>query len=428
MKEFEILDVNAIEVIDSNGKPTLNVTVTLKDGIKGSVSVPSGNGESRYGAYELRDGDKRHNGFGVEQAVTNVNTRIADKLIGMNVLEQAKIDRLLIQADGTENKRKYGANAILGVSLACVKAASNALDIPLYRYIGGVNTNKLPMPVGSMINGNNKSDNLDIEKIMIIPVGADSFTHAMDIICEVRSSLKKLLADNDMLYGLGNDGGFVTGLSSVKNAFELIGKAVENAGYHLESDIRFAVDTKASRLQEDNSELYYFPGESKALGKDVYRNAEEMVQYYEELANNYPIYSVQDGLGADDIKGWKLITYRLGKKMQLSGSDLFETNLERLVWGVENEMANAITIKCSDAGTLTEILEVVEKAKKAGYHIIISRNYGETEDYFIADLSVALSAEQFAVGAPCRSDCTSKYNRMLVIENELNKIKKFLAI
>ena len=296
MKEFEILDVRAIEVIDSNGKPTLNVTVTLKDGIKGSVTVPSGSGEPRYGAYELRDGEKRHNGLGVEQAVTNVNTRIADKLIGMNVLEQAKIDKLLIQADGTDNKRKYGANAILGVSLACVKAASNALDIPLYRYIGGVNTNKLPMPVGSMINGYNKTDNLDIEKIMIAPACADSFAHAVDIICEIRASLRKLLIDSDMLFGLGNDGSFVTGISSVKKAFEVLEKAVENAGYHTESDIRFAVDTKASRLQEDNSELYYFPGESRALGKDVYRNAEEMVQYYEEFADNFPIYLIQDGL------------------------------------------------------------------------------------------------------------------------------------
>ena len=428
MKEFEILDVRAIEVIDSNGKPTLNVTVTLKDGIKGSVTVPSGSGEPRYGAYELRDGEKRHNGLGVEQAVTNVNTRIADKLIGMNVLEQAKIDKLLIQADGTDNKRKYGANAILGVSLACVKAASNALDIPLYRYIGGVNTNKLPMPVGSMINGYNKTDNLDIEKIMIAPACADSFAHAVDIICEIRASLRKLLIDSDMLFGLGNDGSFVTGISSVKKAFEVLEKAVENAGYHTESDIRFAVDTKASRLQEDNSELYYFPGESRALGKDVYRNAEEMVQYYEEFADNFPIYLIQDGLGTDGIKGWKLMTYRLGKKMQLSGADLFETNIERLTLGADNEMANAITIKCSDAGTLTEILDVVENAKKAGYHIVISRHDGETEDSFIADLSVALSAEQFCAGAPCRSDCTSKYNRMLVIENELNKIKKFLAI
>ena len=426
MKEYEILDVHAVEIIDSIGNPTLDVTIKLKDGITGSASVPSGVSVGQYEASELRDGDKRHNGYGVEQAVTNVNTRIADKIIGMNALEQVKIDNLLIKADGTENKKKYGSNAILGVSLACARACANALSIPLYRYIGGINTKLLPLPMFNLINGGkNVRNTIDIKEFMIAPVGADSFSHAMEMACEIYKAMKGILISRKLSAGLGDDGGFIPDLSSASEVLDIIVEAVETAGYRPEIDIKFAIDVAASKLYDENNDLYYFPGESYMSGKEIYRNAEEMVQYYEDLVNRYPLYSIEDGLGENDIKGWKLLTYRLGDKIQLVGDDLFATNEKRIIYGVSNKMANSVLIKPNQIGTLTETLNAIEIAKCAGYKTIVSHRTGDTEDSFIADLAVAVSSGQIKTGAPCRGDRVAKYNRLLKIEEELGKDSKF---
>lgn len=426
MKEYEILDVHAIEILDSRANPTLEVTVTLKDGITGSAAVPSGASTGQYEAHELRDGDKRHLGNGVEQAVNNVNTRIADKIIGMNVLEQVKLDRLLIQADGTENKSKYGANAILGVSLACAQAAANALGLPLYRYIGGTNAKVLPIPMMNILNGGKHADNtVDIQEFMIAPVGADNFSQAMEMACEIYHQLKQVLKEKGLATGVGDEGGFAPDLATTSDALDLIVEAVEKAGYRPDNDIKIALDAAASELYDENSELYYFPGESKIAGKDIYRNAEEMVQYYEDLVERYPIFSLEDGLNENDMKGWKLLTYRLGDKLQLVGDDLFVTNTKRLSDGIRDNIANAILIKFNQIGTLTETMDAIEMAKNAGYKTIVSHRSGETEDTFIADLAVAAGSGQIKTGAPCRSDRTAKYNRLLKIEEEIGKVSEY---
>lgn len=426
MREYEILDVHAVEILDSRGNPTLDVTITVKNGITGSAAVPSGASTGQYEAHELRDGDKRHMGNGVEQAVTNVNTRIADKIIGMNVLDQVKIDRLLVQADGTGNKSKYGANAILGVSLACAKAAANALGIPLYRYIGGTNTKVLPIPMMNILNGGKHADNtVDLQEFMIAPVGADTFSHAMEMACEIYHNLKGVLRDKGLSTGVGDEGGFAPDLATTSEVLDLIVEAVERSGYRAGHDIKIALDAAASELYDENAEQYYFPGESKMAGKDIYRNAEEMVQYYEDLVGRYPIFSIEDGLSDNDMKGWKLLTYRLGEKIQLVGDDLFVTNTARLSDGIREGIGNAILIKYNQIGTLTETLDAIEMAKNAGYKTIISHRSGETEDTFIADLAVAAGSGQIKAGAPCRSDRTAKYNRLLKIEEELMKISEY---
>lgn len=426
MKEYEILDVHAIEILDSRANPTLEVTVTLKDGITGSAAVPSGASTGQYEAHELRDGDKRHLGNGVEQAVTNVNTRIADKIIGMNVLEQVKLDRLLIQADGTENKSKYGANAILGVSLACAKAAANALGLPLYRYIGGANAKVLPIPMMNILNGGKHADNtVDIQEFMIAPVGADTFSQAMEMACEIYHNLKGVLKAKGLSTGVGDEGGFAPDLPTTSDVLDLIVEAIEKAGYRAGNDVKIALDAAASELYDENSDLYYFPGESKMAGKDIYRNAEEMVQYYEDLVGRYPIFSIEDGLNENDMKGWKLLTYRLGDKLQLVGDDLFVTNTKRLSDGIRENIANAILIKFNQIGTLTETLDAIEMARNAGYKTIVSHRSGETEDTFIADLAVAVGSGQIKTGAPCRSDRTAKYNRLLKIEQEIGKVSEY---
>ena len=426
MKEYEILDVHAVEILDSRANPTLDVTVTLKDGITGSAAVPSGASTGQYEAHELRDGDKRHLGNGVEQAVTNVNTRIADKIIGMNVLEQVKLDRLLIQADGTEKKTKYGANAVLGVSLACAKAAANALGIPLYRYLGGTNAKVLPVPMMNILNGGRHADNtVDLQEFMIAPVGADSFSHAMEMACEIYHHLKTILKERGLSTGIGDEGGFAPDLATSHEALELIMDAIEKAGYHPGSDVKIALDAAASELYNDNLDQYYFQGESKMAGKEIYRNAEEMVQYYEDLVSRYPIFSIEDGLNENDMKGWKLLTYRLGDKLQLVGDDLFVTNTKRLSDGIREHIANAVLVKYNQIGTLTEALDAVEMAKNAGYKTIVSHRSGETEDSFIADLAVAVGSGQIKAGAPCRSDRTAKYNRLLKIEEELGKASEY---
>ena len=426
MERFDIADVCAREILDSRGNPTVEVDVTLSCGAVGRAAVPSGASTGQYEAHELRDGEKRYLGQGVENAVTNVNARIADRIIGMNALEQAAIDKLLVEADGTENKSKYGANAILGVSLAVAKASANALGMPLYRYIGGVNAKKLPVPMMNILNGGKHADNtVDLQEFMIAPVGADSFKQAMEMACEIYHHLKKVLKGKGLSTGVGDEGGFAPDLATTHDVLDLIMEAIEKAGYKPGEDIKIAIDAAASELFDETSELYYFPGESKMAGKEIYRNAEEMVQYYEEMVEKYPIFSLEDGLNENDMKGWKLLTYRLGDKIQLVGDDLFVTNTKRLKAGIEDGIANSILIKYNQIGSLTETLDAIEMAAKAGYTTVISHRSGETEDATIADLAVAVNAGQIKTGAPCRSDRTAKYNQLLRIEESLGKIGKY---
>lgn len=423
MREVKIIDVHAREILDSRGNPTVEVDVELEDGIVGRAQVPSGASTGEHEALELRDGEKRYLGQGVQNAVTNVNTRIADRIIGQNVFNQAEIDRIMLEADGTENKSKYGANAILGVSLAVAKAAAISLNMPLYRYIGGVNTRTMPVPMMNILNGGKHADNtVDLQEFMIAPVGADSVKHAMQMACEIYHTLKKILKAKGLSTAVGDEGGFAPDLPTSQAVLDLMVEAISQAGYRLGEDVKIAIDAAASELYVDTQDLYYFPGESKMAGKDIYRNAEEMVQYYEDLVARYPIFSIEDGLNENDVRGWKLLTYRLGEKIQLVGDDLFVTNTDRLSMGIEAKIANSILIKYNQIGTLTETLNAIHMAARAGYSTIISHRSGETEDSFIADLAVAVNAGQIKTGAPCRSDRTAKYNQLLRIEEELGKV------
>lgn len=426
MKRLEIADVCAREILDSRGNPTVEVEVTLTDGTIGRAAVPSGASTGAYEAHELRDGEKRYMGQGVERAVTNVNTRIADRLIGMNACCQAQIDKMLIDSDATENKSKYGANAILGVSLAVAKAAANGLGLPLYRYIGGVNAKLLPVPMMNILNGGAHATNtVDLQEFMIVPVGADSMKTCMEMACEIYHTLKKLLKADGLSTGVGDEGGFAPNLPNTAAVLDYIVRAISEAGYKPDEDVKIALDAAASELYDDVTDRYYFPGESKMAGKEIYRNAEEMVQYYEELVERYPIFSIEDGLNENDMKGWKLMTYRLGEKVQLVGDDLFVTNTKRLSKGIADGIANAILIKFNQIGTLTETLDAIRMARNAGYNTIISHRSGETEDATIADLAVAVNAGQIKTGAPARSDRTAKYNQLLRIEEELSKIGEY---
>lgn len=426
MREIKIIDVHAREILDSRGNPTIEVEVSLEAGITGIAQVPSGASTGEHEALELRDGEKRYQGLGVETAVTNVNTRIADKLIGKNAFEQAEIDRIMLEADGTDNKSRYGANAILGVSLAVAKAAANALKMPLYRYIGGVNARTIPIPMMNILNGGRHADNtVDLQEFMIAPVGAESIKQGMQMACEIYHTLKRILKENGLSTAVGDEGGFAPNLPSSQAVLDLIVQAIQEAGYRPGEDVKIAIDAAASELYLDTQDLYYFPGESQMSGKEIYRNAEEMVQYYEEMVEKYPIYSIEDGLNEDDVRGWKLLTYRLGDKLQLVGDDLFVTNTERLSMGIDNQIANSILIKYNQIGTLTETLNAIHMAARAGYSTVISHRSGETEDSFIADLAVAVNAGQIKTGAPCRSDRTAKYNQLLRIEEELGKISVY---
>lgn len=425
-KQLEITDVKALEVLDSRGNPTVEVEITLRNGVKGNAMVPSGASTGQFEAVELRDKEKRYLGKGVEKAVTNVNTRLADRLIGKNALDQMEIDAMMIEADGTENKSKYGANAILGVSIAVAKAAANGLGIPLYRYLGGVGANRLPLPMLNILNGGVHSSNtVDLQEFMVAPIGADSMKEAMRMSVEVYHTLKKVLMKKGLSTGVGDEGGFAPDLSDSKEVLTIMVEAITQAGYKPGEDISIAIDAAASELYDETKDRYYFPGESKMAGKEIYRNAEEMVQYYEELVEQFPIYSIEDGLNEEDMKGWKVLTYRLGDKIQLVGDDLFVTNTKRLKKGIEDGIGNAILIKMNQIGTLTETIQAVEMAKRAGYGTIISHRSGETEDTTIADLCVALNAGQIKTGAPCRCDRTAKYNRLLKIEEMLNKTGTF---
>lgn len=417
---FLIEDVHGLEILDSRGNPTVEVTVRLKCGALGKAIVPSGASTGRYEAVELRDGEKRFGGKGVERAVTNVNTRICDRLCGCNALNQREIDRILLDADGTENKGKYGANAILGVSLATAQAAADGLGIPLYRYIGGVNGNVLPIPMMNVINGGAHAQNsIDFQEFMIMPVGAETFSEGIQMCAEIYQELKKILNEKGYSTGVGDEGGFAPDLDSAEVALSLLCDATEAAGYKPGEDIQFAMDAAASELYDENTKRYYFPGESQMKEKEIYRNAEELVQYYEELVDQYPIFSIEDGLGEEDYAGWKVLTYRLGERIQLVGDDLFVTNTKRLKDGIEKGIGNSILIKPNQIGTLSETLDAIRMAQKAGYTTVISHRSGDTEDTTIADLAVAVNAGQIKTGAPCRAERTAKYNQLLRIEEEL---------
>lgn len=418
-----ITDVFAREILDSRGNPTVEVEVYLEGGAMGRAAVPSGASTGAFEAVELRDGDKgRYLGKGVEKAVDNVNNVIAEEIIGMNALDQIGIDKLMIELDGTPNKGKLGANAILGVSLAVAKAAAEQLGLPLYQYIGGVNAKVLPVPMMNILNGGKHADNtVDIQEFMVMPVGAKSFHEALRMCAEVFHNLRNVLKNKGYSTAVGDEGGFAPNLKTNEEAIEVILQAVEKAGYKPGDDIRIAIDTAATELYKDDGK-YHFPGEG------VVRTSEEMVDFYEKLAGKYPIISLEDGLAEEDWAGWKLLTERLGNKIQLVGDDLFVTNTERLAKGIKTGTANSILIKVNQIGTLTETLDAIQMANRAGYTAVVSHRSGETEDTTIADLVVAVNAGQIKTGAPSRTDRVAKYNQLLRIEEDLGDLAQYLGL
>lgn len=414
------------EVLDSRGNPTVEVEVLLESGVRGSAIVPSGASTGKFEALELRDREKRYRGLGVETAVNHVNHKIADRLIGKNVLNQIEIDQIMLEADGTENKERFGANAVLGASLASAKAAANALDIPLYQYLGGSFACRLPIPMMNILNGGQHADNtVDFQEFMIAPVGADSFRDALMMGAEIYHTLKDILKESHLSTGVGDEGGFAPDLESSEQALDLLVHSIEAAGYKPGEEVAIAMDCAASEIYDEDEGIYYFAGESRMTGKEVRRNSEEMVQYYEKLVEQYPIFSIEDGLNEEDMPGWKVLTYRLGEKILLVGDDLFVTNVKRLKEGIKEDIANSILIKSNQIGTLTETLDAIETAANAGYRTIISHRSGETEDTTIADIAVAVNSGLIKTGAPCRSDRTSKYNRLLRIEEQLGSCRRY---
>lgn len=388
--------------------------------ISARESVPSGASTGQFEAIELRDGDREYFGLGVQKAVDHVNTRIRDALLGMNVLEQALLDRRMVELDGTDDKGSLGANAILGVSLACAKCAAKALDMPLYRYIGGTNAKELPVPMMNVINGGVHAKNaLDFQEFMIMPVGAKCYTDALRMGAEVYHFLRQILNEDGLVTAVGDEGGFAPDFADAREAFQYLGRAVELAGYKVGEDVVYAMDAAASELYDEETGCYVFPGE------DVTRTADEMIELYGELVEEFPLISIEDGLFEDDWEGWQKLTERLGDEIQLVGDDLFVTNPKRIKCGIELDVANAVLVKVNQIGTLTEALDAIEMAKCAGYHTVISHRSGETEGCFIADLAVAVGAGQIKTGAPCRAERTSKYNQLLRIEEELGDTAKF---
>lgn len=419
---LEITDVHAREILDSRGNPTVEAEVTVEGGITGRAAVPSGASTGQFEAVELRDGETRYFGLGVRRAVKNVNTKLRAALLGRNALCQLEIDRILMDTDGTDNKSNLGANATLGVSMAVAKAAAAALDMPLYQYLGGVHARQLPVPMMNILNGGRHADNtVDLQEFMIMPVQAESFADALRICAEIYHNLKKLCKDRGLSTAVGDEGGFAPDLASSREVLSLIMDAVKAAGYVPGQDIRIAIDAAASELYDKEKGGYFFPGESRMTGQEVCRSAEEMVSYYEELIRSFPILSIEDGLFEDDWDGWKMLTARLGSRIQLVGDDLFVTNTKRLDAGIKLNCGNAILVKVNQIGTLSEALEAIEMAQKNGYKTILSHRSGETEDTTIADLAVAVNAGQIKTGAPCRTDRVAKYNQLLRIEEELGE-------
>ncbi|MCL2873376.1 MAG: phosphopyruvate hydratase [Defluviitaleaceae bacterium] len=436
MKGFiEILDVYAREIMDSRGNPTVEVEVVVESDSGnqciGRYAVPSGASTGAFEAVELRDGGSRYLGLGVEKAVKNVNSIIADEIIGLNALDQADIDRAMIKLDGTPNKAKLGANAILGVSIAVAKAAAEALNVPLYQYLGGFNAKVLPVPMMNILNGGKHADNtVDFQEFMIMPVGSESFKEALRMCAEIYHTLKKVLKARGLATGVGDEGGFAPDLATPEEVLDLIVEAVEKAGYKMKDDIRIAFDAAATELYQRDGEhagKYYFEGESKMLGKEIVRTSEEMVDLWERLVNNekYAIISIEDGLDEDDWAGWKLLTDRVGNRVQIVGDDLFVTNTERLQKGIDTNTANSILVKVNQIGTLTETFNAITLANKKNMTAVISHRSGETEDATIADIAVAVNAGQIKTGAPGRSDRVAKYNQLLRIEEELGEVAEY---
>ncbi len=425
---LRIVEVHAREILDSRGNPTVEAEVTVEiepegERITGRAAVPSGASTGRFEAVELRDGETRYFGLGTTKAVNNVNTKIREALLGMNALDQGLIDRILIDQDGTENKGNLGANAMLGVSMACAKAGSLALKIPLYRYLGGAHTRLLPVPMMNILNGGKHADNtVDFQEFMIMPVQAESFADGLRICAEIYHNLKQICNQRGLSTGVGDEGGFAPSLADAEEVLELIVESIKAAGYTPGQDIKIAMDAAASELYDETTNTYYFPGESQMRNNEVRRSASEMVAYYEKLVEHFPIISIEDGLFEDDWDGWQLLTKALGEKIQLVGDDLFVTNTKRLDAGIKLQVANAILVKVNQIGTVSEAMEAIEMAHKNGYKTVISHRSGETEDTFIADLAVAVNAGQIKTGAPCRSDRIAKYNQLLRIEEELGSV------
>ena len=423
---MKITEVHAREILDSRGNPTVEVEVTAETETTGRKttareSVPSGASTGRFEAVELRDGDREYFGLGTKKVVDHVNTKIREALLGMNVLDQALIDRRMVELDGTDNKGNLGANAILGVSLACAKTAAAALDMPLYRYIGGGNAKRLPVPMMNVINGGVHAKNsLDFQEFMILPIGAKSYREALRMGAEVYHFLRQILNEEGYATAVGDEGGFAPDLADAGEVFRYLGKAVEKAGYTVGKDVVYAMDAAASELYNEETGMYHFPGEN-----GLCRDAKEMIALYEDLAKRFPLVSIEDGLQEDDWEGWQSLTGRLGDGMQLVGDDLFVTNPKRIKCGIKLNAGNAVLIKVNQIGTLTEALDAIEMAQCAGYHTVISHRSGETEDAFIADLAVAVNAGQIKTGAPCRAERTAKYNRLLRIEEELGETAQF---
>ncbi|MBD5533479.1 MAG: phosphopyruvate hydratase [Lachnospiraceae bacterium] len=486
---LRITDVHAREILDSRGNPTVEAEVVVETETTGKktigrASVPSGASTGRFEAVELRDGEERYFGLGTRKAVNNVNTKIREALIGLNALDQQMIDHVLIEQDGTDNKGNLGANATLGVSMACARACALALEQPLYRYLGGVNTKTMPVPMMNILNGGKHADNtVDFQEFMIMPVNAVSFTDGLRICAEIYHNLKQICKKKGLSTGVGDEGGFAPSLKDADAVLALIMEAVKAAGYDPGSDIRIALDVAASELYQEDSGMYYFPGESELLRAErqrgvnaipegayeagvcgcgaeteascgceqttsgtgntgagdavctcsnpdtkeycVLRSTEEMISMYEALCDKYPIISIEDGLNEDDWEGWKKLTERLGDRIQLVGDDLFVTNVKRLAAGIKLGVGNAILVKVNQIGTVTEAFAAIEMAQRNGYRAVISHRSGETEDAFIADLAVAVNAGQIKTGAPCRTDRVSKYNQLLRIEEELGSVSEY---
>ena len=420
MKDFlKIENIKAMEILDSRGNPTVQVEVVTEGGFTGVAMVPSGASTGSFEAVELRDDNKeRYLGKGVLQAVQNVNKKIAREIEGMNVYEQVKIDKKLIEIDGTDNKARLGANAILGVSIAVARAAANSLGMSLYNYIGGINAKELPIPMMNIVNGGKHADsNLNIQEFMIMPVGARNFKEGLRMGVEVYHNLKKMLKANGLSTAVGDEGGFAPKVENEEEAIDIILEAIERAGYIAGKDVCLAIDVAATEMYEEAQKIekegYYF------WKTNEFKTREEMVEYIVNLTEKYPIISVEDGLAEEDWEGWKMLTNRIGENIQLVGDDLFVTNTRRLQKGIDNKIANSILIKFNQIGTLTETLDAIELAKKNGYKAVISHRSGETEDTTIADLAVATNSGQIKTGAPCRTDRVSKYNRLLNIEAEI---------
>lgn len=431
-KYLEIVEVHGREILDSRGNPTVAAIVTVKDKetgrcTKGIAAVPSGASTGQFEAVELRDGEIRYFGLGVQHAVKNVDEKIASVLVGENALEQIRIDRILRETDGTDNKSNLGANAMLAVSMAVARAAAEALSLPLYRYFGGISPRLLPVPMMNILNGGKHAANtVDFQEFMIMPVQAENFAEGLRICAEIYHNLKKLLEEKGLSTGVGDEGGFAPDLPDAESVLDFLVEAINASGYVPGQDIKIAMDAASSELYNEKTGMYHFPGESKLKGEEVLRDTGEMISYYERLVENYPIISIEDGLDENDWDGWQELTKRLGEKIQLVGDDLFVTNTKRLDAGIKLHCGNAILVKVNQIGTLSEAFEAVEMAHKNSYKAVISHRSGETEDTTIADIAVALNAGQIKTGAPCRSDRVAKYNRLLAIEEELKDAAAYM--